>query len=71
LAPAKVGSKQLPARIAVYGDSNCVDDAHAHGNSQCFELFDALMDYLVRDDERAKDLLNVSLRLSAYMPAVS
>eukprot|EP00045_Choanoeca_perplexa_P013597 m.154778 g.154778 ORF g.154778 m.154778 type:complete len:1049 (-) comp16396_c0_seq2:58-3204(-) len=49
----------LPARIAVYGDSNCVDDAHAHGNSHCFELFDALMDFLVRDDERAKDLLKL------------
>ncbi|KAJ8674081.1 hypothetical protein QAD02_005343 [Eretmocerus hayati] len=42
---AKVNTSKstIPGRIAAYGDSNCIDDSHAH--KPCFWMLDAILEF--------------------------
>lgn len=42
-----------PGRVALYGDSSCLDDAHASGMPRCMALVESLLGYLGGQDEEA------------------
>ena len=62
--PAEGLHPAAPARLVVYGDSNCVDDAHARGERHCLALFDAMLAYLLGHDAQARSLVEVRARRS-------
>ncbi|EDQ87026.1 uncharacterized protein MONBRDRAFT_27758 [Monosiga brevicollis MX1] len=59
-------------RIGIYGDSNCIDDAHTAANSPpCHDLFLSMLDYVLRNDAGATPLLQLGEMLEVHLKAVN